>query len=753
MQLNMDGWGANAKYPYALGEPAASINRMYLKLKSALLPYTYSIAKEAVSGLPIMRAMFLADPNTYTFGKATRYQYLYGPYFLVAPVYQDTKADAQGNDIRNGIYLPKGIWIDYFSGHRYEGGCVLNHFETPVWKLPVFVKNGAIIPMTNPNNHITEIDEKLRVYEVYPSGKTSFTEYDDDGLTEAYKEGEGATTLIESSVEKNTATIRVHPAKGNFNGFAKNKATEFRINVTQPPSEVKVKVGKRFIQLAKAKTKEGFLHSTNVYFYDAAPDLNQFATKGSEFEKVVITKNPQLLVRVAATDITKNPVTLTVNGFHFAPADHLRKSSGVLTAPANAQVRDSNIEAYTLQPTWSTVPNADYYEIKFNGQRYTNIRDTTLLFNDLTPETDYTFQLRSVNKTGSSAWTPFSAKTKMNPLQFAIKGITGEATTASQEGSEIINLFDFDESSMWHTKWGASAVPFELTMDLLSVNRLDKIQYLPRNRGNGILLKGSISYSMDKENWKEAGPFEWARNGEVKEFHFPAQPTARYIKIAVTDGVGNYGSGRELYVFKVPGSESFLPGDINNDHRIDNNDLTSYINYTGLRRGDSDFEGYVGKGDVNKNDLIDAFDISTISTRLEGGIKTKQKDSLTGTLVISADKKTYSEGEMVEIHVKGIGLKAVNALSFALPYNPQDFDYVGTTPVHMKEMENLTNDRLHTSGQKALYPTFVNVGDQEPLEGTADLFVIKLKAKRKVNVDLKPLDGLLVDRHLNIVKF
>lgn len=68
MQLNMDGWGANEKYPHALGEPATSINRMYLKLKSELIPYTYSFAKEAVDGMPLIRAMFLDYPNTYTYG-------------------------------------------------------------------------------------------------------------------------------------------------------------------------------------------------------------------------------------------------------------------------------------------------------------------------------------------------------------------------------------------------------------------------------------------------------------------------------------------------------------------------------------------------------------------------------------------------------------------------------------------------------------------------------------------------------------
>lgn len=632
MQLNMDGWGANEKYPHALGEPATSINRLYLKLKSALLPYAYSIAKEAVNGLPMIRAMFLEDPNAYTLGKATQYQFLYGPSFLVAPIYKETRADAKGNDIRNGIYLPKGTWIDYFSGDAYEGGRILNNVEAPLWKLPVFIKSGAIIPMTNPNNNVTEINKRLRIYEVYPDGKSSFTEYDDDGLTEAYKEGKGVTTFIESVVVNNTATVTVHPAKGGFDGFGKKKATEFRINVTQPPTNVAVKMGTKAVTLKKAASRESFANGTNVYFYEAAPNLNRFATGGNEFENVAITKNPQLLVKVAATDITVNPVTLTVSGFRFAPAGHLHKSTGALIAPTGAQAPDYSAEAYTLKPTWRRVSNADFYEIFFNGQLYSTIQDTALLFEDLTPETEYTFQLRSVNKTGPSTWTTFSAQTKINPLEFALKGIVAEATAPAQDGSELSSLFDFDESSMWHSKWGAKAIPFDLVMDLRSVNQLDKLQYLPRNRGNGILVKGTIAYSRDKKAWTEAGTFEWARNGDVKEFRFHTHPTARYIRISVTDGVGDYGSGRELYVFKVPGSESYLPGDINNDQRIDRNDLTSYLNYTGLRKGDSDFEGYVSKGDVNKNDLIDAYDISNVATRLNGGVNAPQKDRLTGML-------------------------------------------------------------------------------------------------------------------------
>ena len=171
MQLNMDGWGRNEKYPHALGEPAASINRNYLKLKSQLLPYAYTYAREAVTGKPLIRAMFLEYPNPYTLGASTRYQYLYGPDFLVAPVYQATAADSLGNDIRNGIYLPEGNWIDYFSGDVYPGESVLNSFEAPIWKLPVFVKAGAIIPMVNPNNNPSQIRPLTAHFRVLPRGQ------------------------------------------------------------------------------------------------------------------------------------------------------------------------------------------------------------------------------------------------------------------------------------------------------------------------------------------------------------------------------------------------------------------------------------------------------------------------------------------------------------------------------------------------------------------------------------------------------
>ncbi len=67
---------------------------------------------------------------------------------------------------------------------------------------------------------------------------------------------------------------------------------------------------------------------------------------------------------------------------------------------------------------------------------------------------------------------------------------------------------DRDEKSIWHTKWSEKATPFTLIADLHSINELDKLEYLPReDAANGTILKGQMSYSIDRKNWSKAEPY------------------------------------------------------------------------------------------------------------------------------------------------------------------------------------------------------------------------------------------------------
>jgi alpha-glucosidase (family GH31 glycosyl hydrolase) len=753
MQLNMDGWGQNEKYPHALGEPAASINRLYLKMKSEIMPYAYSIAEEAIDGKPMVRAMFLDYPNNYTYGTATKYQYMYGPSFLVAPIYREVEADEKGNDIRNNIYLPEGIWFDYFSGEKYEGNCITNNFNAPIWKLPVFVKAGAIIPLVNPNNNVKEINQKHRIYELYPMGETLFTEYDDDGTTEAYRLGEGAKTKIASIQKADKVIIEIGETEGNFKGFEKEKSTEFRVNVSEKPNKVSAKIGKHTVRLKEVKTQADFNSGTNVYFFNAQPDLNKFATKGSEFENVVIEKNPQFLVKLESTDITKNNVLVTIEGFKFNIAKNFVKSTGALASVSNIKIDNELLDANSLKIQWDKTANADYYEAEFNGMLYTNITNPYFIFEELETETEYGFKFRAANKQGKSEWVDFKGKTKKNPFEFAIKGLTAKSTAPDQWSMGMDKLFDFDTRSTWHTQWGRQAIPFEFVIDLHQITQVEKMVYLPREDiGNGTIFKGEVSYSIDNKEWLGNAGFVWERTPDEKTIAFENKPKARFIKVKVIEGNNSYGSGKELIVFKVPGSESLYPGDINNDGLVDGNDYTSYMNYTGLRKGDADFD-YVRVGDVNKNGWIDAYDIAVVTTQLRNGVDPQPNDNIAGKIELSTEKISLKKGEEVTITVKGLGLNGVNAFGLAIPYNTKDLEFVSVTPLNLKDMENLTNDRLHTNGDKVLYPTFTNRGDRDAISGDVDLFTITFKAKNKIKANFEISKCIIVDKNLETIEF
>ncbi len=763
MELNMDGWGANPKYPEVLGEPATSINRSYLKLKSMLMPYTYTIAHEAVSGKPMIRAMFLEYPNDYTHGTQTKYQFLFGPSMLVAPVYQDTRADKEGNDIRNGIYLPEGTWIDYWNGDAYEGGRIINEYPAPLWKIPVFVKADAIIPMTNPNNNPSQIRSDYRAFEIYASDKTqnngvnaSFNLYDDDGTTEAYKQGKSTVTPVDFTVNKGNLVVRVHKTTGSYDGFEPMKQTELRINVTKAPKKVAALLTgdgkKKTVKLAEARSLSEYENGENMYYYDAEPNLNRFSTPGSEAAKVVIKKNAQLFVKIGKMDVTKENVAVTVDGFEFNTAGRLLKHNGTLAAPA-VKIAEDGRGVFDLTPSWAAQADADYYEIEHDGMLLSTIHGTSFTVGDLLPEKEYTMRVRAVNRDGASDWTTVTGKTKNNPLEFALKGLKAQTSFKNQSGQSAQKLFDFDEKTQWHSQWGkGEAIPGDMTIDLRSVNKLDRMEYMPReDAGNGTLLEGTISYSKDRQTWSKPVAFAWAKDGSKKTFSFEGNPEARYVKMNLQKAVDNFASGREMYIYKVAGTQSVLQGDINHDNRIDENDLTSYMNYTGLRRGDSDFD-YVSSGDINQNGLIDAYDISCVSNELDGGVY-YSNDHCSGSLVLTPSRTTYAAGDMIEIKVSGKALHYVNALSFALPYNVAELEYVGIDLIGMKDMVNLTYDRLHTNGQKELLPTFVNRGNNFLLdEGDHDLFVLKFRAKKAGKFALKMKDGMLVDRNLGTVE-
>lgn len=561
MQLNMDGWGWNPKDPFAFDDKTTDINRSYLKLKSALLPYAYTIHHEATEGLPPIRAMFLEYPDeAINYTTDVQYQYMYGSDFLVAPIYQDTNSDEAGNDIRNGIVLPEGDnWIDFFTGDVYEGGQVLNNFDAPVWKLPVFVRQGAIIPINKPNNSVQEIDRGLRMVDFYPAGDSEFTLIEDDGRTVDYREGAVAKTQITSHVDEDgNVVLTMGKTNGSFDGYQAEKQAQFNVNATAKPESLKLFIGDHEVELTAVDSLEAFENGENVYFYDAEPNLNQFSYDSELADKAVI-KNPVIRVKSEAFDTTKEDVRLEIGGYEY-DQDHFKAVSETTGDKPTFNIDGNPTTPTSATVTWDAVEDADRYELEVDGVRYTNLKDTTFNHNDLDYETAHTYRVRALRSDNTA--TPWSdvltMTTRKDPTFYIVDAehVTAEADKPDQKGEEIDFLVDGDISTGYHSQYNTKATPEEITFTFDDVFELDKLQYVPRQSGtNGIITKATVSYSEDGENFTDIETeIEWDGDNKVKVFELGGIK-AKAIKLTVSEAVGDFVSGQELSFLQVTGED------------------------------------------------------------------------------------------------------------------------------------------------------------------------------------------------------
>ena len=264
--MTMDGWAANDKQPFRYGEPYTSINRSYLKLHEALLPYIYSHAHQATkTGVGLARPLALEYPDDpKAAGDAAKYEFLSGEDFLVAPVYQDAVE-------RDGIYLPKGTWIDYWSGRVYEGPLTLDDYSAPLDTLPLFVRAGASVPMWpgGIRSYTDRTPGSPVAWDVYPQGTSSFTLYEDDGVTRAHRAGQYATQradVIAPDRGAGDVTVRIGASKGTYSGKAGARPYAFTVHTGDAPS----RVGLEGTTLPRHTSRAAFDAAAQGWWYDPA---------------------------------------------------------------------------------------------------------------------------------------------------------------------------------------------------------------------------------------------------------------------------------------------------------------------------------------------------------------------------------------------------------------------------------------------------------------------------------------------------
>ena len=621
--LDMDGWGSYAKKPYTHGDPYTGIARMYLKLKSQMMPYIYTNAYAASNidtgnndtGLPMVRAMFLEYPGeAMAYGNAAKYQYMWGENLLVAPLYQDTDGDEdKDNDVRDGIYLPDAnqVWIDYFTGEQYRGGQVLNGFDTPIWKLPVFVKNGAIIPMLEANNTPYQADKTTRLVEFWPAGDTDFTAIEDNGTFVENKQdksdkeygvindvnyGPHVSTTYTSSVKGDVATLTANKATGSYKGYDQNKETTFIVHASKAPTSLVAKNGTATLKEVKVNSKADFDKAvakagTFVSFYDATPTIETYASAEEEiFAGLVkdVKVAGKLLVKFAETDSQANAQTLIINGFENDGKLNKQELNASLKAPTNfASVEEAKTPT-SITLAWDAVEAATTYEILVdgtleNGKVATGtIHSIPGTFNEFTHTqldflSTHSYFIRSVNADGYSAWSEEVVATSADdpfintPEPHKITW-TGDLY-GNHDATRAFNQFFEDGDGGFHS--GSVAIGKHLTADYGYAHLFDYIEFYPRDdAGNGTPLEMYVETSLDGVNWVAHGTkldnkgnkfFAFKRSAEMKHIELtnPAKDKdneyigARYIRFTPKKTLGNFFSASEIKPFAIKGDKNF----------------------------------------------------------------------------------------------------------------------------------------------------------------------------------------------------
>jgi hypothetical protein len=165
--------------PFQSKNQAATIQDNYQQMidfRRQLFPYIYSYTNRART---IGTKLITGERNNPD-------QFLFGDYFLVAPVFEESAETRE-------LYLPEGGWYHYESEEFFEGGREVE-VEAPLRSIPLFVKAGAIIPK-RPYGRLPILtgDNKELILDIYGGNSGTFRLYEDDGETMGYQSGEFST--------------------------------------------------------------------------------------------------------------------------------------------------------------------------------------------------------------------------------------------------------------------------------------------------------------------------------------------------------------------------------------------------------------------------------------------------------------------------------------------------------------------------------------------------------------------------------
>jgi len=212
------------------------------------VPYLYTLARLASeTGVSLCRPMYYEYPEAEA-AYAARYQYFLGDQMIAAPIVHP--ADPETGLAATDVWVPEGTWIDRSTRETFAG---------PRWvrlvgdlsRVPVLVRAGTILPLAPPfeaqppprlaSGTTGAIPGDRLVLSVFPGAEGAFRLYEDDGVTEAYREGQYEWTEVTTRMASpGTWEVHVAPVEGRCDVLPRQRGYEIRLEGSRRPQEVTV---------------------------------------------------------------------------------------------------------------------------------------------------------------------------------------------------------------------------------------------------------------------------------------------------------------------------------------------------------------------------------------------------------------------------------------------------------------------------------------------------------------------------------
>ena len=225
---------------WAYPQPYSTIMRDAFVLRYAMQPYLYTESRKTYdTGVAFLRPLYYDYPDMKD-AYDQKGEYVFGDNMIVAPIV--APADATTHVSAKSIWLPRGEWVEWFTGKQLTGPGNFDRTFTQA-QIPVYIKAGSILPQQPEMSYTGEKAVDPLILEVFPFGKSqhssSYRVYEDSSEGENYTRGEFAWTNVEVKREKaKQFHVTIAAAEGSYPRMLTDRSYEVRLWSASAPASV-----------------------------------------------------------------------------------------------------------------------------------------------------------------------------------------------------------------------------------------------------------------------------------------------------------------------------------------------------------------------------------------------------------------------------------------------------------------------------------------------------------------------------------